>query len=66
MGSVFFLVPTADSKKVIPYLWQTPFPKAIQAELVSDNNPSGTITNSDLELCGNIAHNEVIAHLADT
>lgn len=26
-------------------------------------NPSGTINNSDLELCGNIAHHDVIAQL---
>ena len=31
------------------FLWREPFPDDIQANLVAADNPSGTITNSDLE-----------------
>eukprot|EP00978_Attheya_sp_CCMP212_P000349 scaffold730_cov39-Attheya_sp.AAC.1 len=34
-------------------------------ELVSFSNPCGRITNSDLELAGSIAHNDVLAQLVD-
>jgi hypothetical protein len=33
-----------------PVVWRAPFPHRIQQELVSYTNPSGTVTNSDLEL----------------
>jgi hypothetical protein len=33
--------------------------------LVSFSNPRGRITNSDLELAGSIAHNDVLAQLVD-
>jgi len=42
-------------------LWRAAFPKAIQCALVSVANPTGTITNSDLELLGTIAHQAVLA-----
>ena len=35
-----------------PYIWWTPFPPQVQQELVTTTNPSGTITNLDLELVG--------------
>ena len=46
MGGVFF------DHTHQPYLWRLPFPPDIQADIVSTNNPAGSITNSDLEHCG--------------
>jgi hypothetical protein len=63
MGGVIF-VPTAAGL-VVPLLWRAPFPLAIQRALVSSSNPSGTITNSDLELAGTIAQHDVLVHHAD-
>ena len=45
-----------------PYIWQVPFPPEIQRELITTTNPSSTITNSNLELVGTIAHAGVLAH----
>ena len=44
-----------------PTLWRSRFPPDIQRQLVSEKNPHGTITNSDLELAGAIAHDDVLA-----
>jgi hypothetical protein len=48
-----------------PILWRARFPADITKDLVSSKNPSGTITNSDLELAGTITHNDVAAHSFD-
>ena len=48
-----------------PYVWRDPFPPQVQRELVSTTNPSGTISNSDLELAGAIAHAGALAHHRD-
>jgi hypothetical protein len=53
MGGVWFI----DGKAL---LWRTPFPAAVQNQLVSYNNPTATITNSDLELLGTIAHHHIL------
>ena len=45
-----------------PILWRSPFPDYIQQLLVSTGNPTGTVTNSDLELAGTIAHDDVLAN----
>ena len=63
MGGVWFPSPT--SKQQHPIVWRTPFPPAIQHQLVSDSNPQGTITNSDLELAGTIAHAAVLTSQHD-
>ena len=31
------------------HVWQHPFPDDVQADVVSSDNPTGRITNSDLE-----------------
>jgi len=41
-------------------LWQVPFPEWIQQQLITANNLTSTITNSDLELLGAITHQEVL------
>ena len=64
MGGVAFL-PHPDGT-VVPILWRAPFSQDIQAQLVSWNNPTGSITNSDLELAATIAHQDVVASFADT
>ena len=67
MGGVAF-IPSSnpiDDDDVVPILWRKPFPIKIEKKLVSFSNPTGSITNSDLELCGNIAHHNVIAQFAD-
>lgn len=62
MGGVHF-VPTTSSE--IPLLWRQPFPDWIRKRLSSFKNPKGDVTNSDLELAGSIAHNDVLAQAAD-
>ena len=63
MGGVFFVPDASGSYDA--FLWRKPFSKAIQADLVSYDNPTGSINNSDLELCGNIAHHAVLSDVAD-
>lgn len=62
MGGVCFNLRDPSAS---PVLWRAPFPSDIQARVVSYDNPSGDITNSDLELAGVIAQNDVITQLWD-
>ena len=39
------------------------FSREITTSLVTYENPHGTISNSDLELAGHVAHNDVLASL---
>ncbi len=55
MGGVWF---TDDGRAL---LWREPFSAAIQQALISYDNPTGTLTNSDLELAGTIMHQAVLA-----
>ena len=48
-----------------PTVWRATFPPIIQADLVSTANPHGRITNSDLELAGQIAHLDILAQHSD-
>jgi len=48
-----------------PVVWRARFDPAITANLVSWNNPHGTITNSDLELAGSLLHHEAAAQCFD-
>ena len=63
MGGVAF-IPT-DDDNVIPILWRKPFLKSVQNKLVSFSNPTSTINNSELELCGNVAHHDVAAQITN-
>jgi hypothetical protein len=58
MGGVW--LPATTNSHIPPLLWRAPFPPHIQARLVSTNNPQGTITNSDLELAGLLAHQDIL------
>jgi hypothetical protein len=42
-------------------LWRTAFPASVQSNLVTQHNPSGTLTNSDLELAAIIVGSAVTA-----
>jgi hypothetical protein len=70
MGGVW--VPDKPSRRVPnsgrpppPLVWQEPFPSSIQRDLVSFDNPNGSITNSDLELAGVLCHQDILAHSTD-
>ena len=39
-----------------PLLWRAPFPHRVRDNMISDSNPTGTVTNSDFELAGTIVH----------
>jgi hypothetical protein len=47
------------------YVWRFPFPDNIQSQLVSKANPSGRVTNSDLEQAGLFGQVSVISHHHD-
>jgi len=57
MGGVWF--PPSNHQPAV--LWRAPFSAEIHHQLVSADNPTGTITNSDLELLGVITHQVVLA-----
>jgi hypothetical protein len=56
MGGVWF------PEKGAPIVWREPFSPSVQREMVSQDQPDGTITNSDLELTGTIAQHMVLAN----
>jgi hypothetical protein len=63
-GGVYFASKSVGSP---PIIWREPVPQDLQDRLVSDDNPSGDITNSDLELAGTLLHEHILppAHLAE-
>ena len=70
MGGVWFppltnvplaVTPHPSARLQQPCLWRSPFPQSVQQDLVSFNNPTGFITNSDLELAGTIASDDILA-----
>ena len=63
MGGVAF-IPT-DIDTVVPILWRKPFLKSVQAKLASSTNRTSPINNSDLELCGNVTHHNIVAQFGD-
>ena len=63
MGGVW--LPASTSSHIPPVLWRAKFPQHIQDRLVSSSNPTGDITNSDLELAGLLAQQDIIAQLVN-
>jgi hypothetical protein len=63
MGGVHF-VPLPDGS-IQPMPWPSPFPLEVQRCLVSFDNPTGTITNSDLELDTSVTQHDVLASNVD-
>jgi hypothetical protein len=51
----------APKENIPPTVWRHPVPVDLQAILVSDDNPTGTLTNSDLELAGTLLHEGILA-----
>ena len=44
-----------------PIVWRAAFPLAIQRELITSSHHQGTLSISDLELSGTIAHKHILA-----
>lgn len=67
-GGVWFpakhLVPREGYKNE-PVLWRLKWPQHIIDQLVTTENPNGTVSNSDLELAGGLLHLEAIAQCFD-
>ena len=59
MGGVW--LPSTTNSNITPIMWREQFPEDIIKDLVSFNNPHGTVNNSQLELAGQIAHQDVLA-----
>jgi hypothetical protein len=49
----------------LPIVWQYKWPLHITSLLVTDSIPSGSITNSDLELAGGLLHLDALAQSVD-
>jgi hypothetical protein len=62
MGGVHFF-PTKHGMP--PLLWRTPWPKSLQDRLVSHDNPSGDVTNSEFELAASVSKLDVLAQNVD-
>ena len=67
MGGVHFIPASTDAgdEDVVPLLWRERFPQWVRDQLSCWKNPNGRITNSDLELAGSIAQNDVLAQYAN-
>ena len=64
------LPPTPAAKPALPLahpplLWRMSYPRSIQREVVSFDNPRGTITNSDLETSAGVLGKDVLAQEVD-
>ena len=57
-GGVWFLPNSA------PVVWRASFPLAIQRELVTSGNSTGTLSKSDLELAGTVAHKHALVQIS--
>ena len=53
-------LPSVTNSNLDPIIWRARFPPKIVDSLVSHKNPHGTINNSELELAGMIAHNDIL------
>jgi hypothetical protein len=60
-GGVWF----GGEKGLEPVIWRVVFPKHIRDKLVSDANPNGTLTNSDLEMAGTLLQAIVLEQVTD-
>jgi len=58
-------IPAITNSNLEPIVWRARFPPDIESQLVSWENPQGAITNSDLELAGGIAHQDVLIQEVD-
>ena len=63
MGGLHFVLFPDGS--ITPLLWQQRFPPWIQRQLVYFPHRDDTINNSDLELAGSVAHNDILVIAAE-
>jgi hypothetical protein len=61
-GGVWF----SGTRCMIPTVWRVQFPPDITAAVVSDSDPTGSLTNSDLEMAGVLLHHLVLKTLIRT
>jgi hypothetical protein len=61
-----FWAPTMIHPQCNPILWRAPFPMAIQRALATASNPTGPLTNSDLELAALVTGAQVAATYSNT
>ena len=54
----------SGSKQIPPLVWRLEWPEDIQKRLVSDSNPDGDLTNSDLEMAGHLIQWLILEHHA--
>ncbi len=59
MRGVWFVVNSNGEYQ--PGLWWAYFPDTIQDNIITHDNPAGTIFNSDPELAGTIAHHDILS-----
>ena len=59
-GGVWF----SGTATITPTVWRVIFPPIIIARLINENNPKGTITNSDLEMAGLLLEWLVLENIA--
>ena len=54
-----------DAKACVPTVFRIEWPEDIKADLVSEHNPKGRITNSDLEMAGLLLFYLVMGHVCN-
>ena len=68
-GGVWFPIDSVDPlkgwKEGVPVVWRGKWTDCIHQRLVTDNNPTGTLTNSDLELAGSLLQLEALVQTFD-
>ena len=67
-GGVWFPSPNLQPRQGFqrqPLLWRLKWPQDIIDSIVTEDNPNGTITNSDLELAGGLLHLDAISQAFD-
>jgi hypothetical protein len=68
-GGIWFpgplLTPREGTTPSSPVVWRHQWPLHIKSRLVTDMNPSGSITNSDLKLAGGLLHLDALTSYFD-
>ncbi|KAL3823338.1 hypothetical protein ACHAXA_010473, partial [Cyclostephanos tholiformis] len=68
-GGIWFpspsLTPRTGYTNTSPLAWRFRWPQEVVNKIITDANPHGSITNSDLELAGGLLHLDALAHCFD-
>ena len=59
------LLPREGINQGQPIVYRVQWPPEVTSQLITDNNPNGTVTNSDLELAGGLLHLHATAQSYD-